>query len=113
MLDLEDIMDSRDILERLAELEESDSLTDEEGDELAALRNVDRQGQEIEDWEYGVTLVADHAFTEYAADLAIDLGLVPDSLTWPLTCVDWEQAASELKMDYTAIVIEEVTYWVR
>ena len=40
---------------------------------------------------------------EFAQNLAEDLGLVPDDLSWPCRCIDWESAARELMMsDYCA-----------
>lgn len=37
---------------------------------------------------------------EFAQNLADDLGLVPDDLSWPCSCIDWERAARELLQDY-------------
>jgi hypothetical protein len=30
-----------------------------------------------------------------------------------MRCIDWNEAASELQMDYTAVEFDGVTYWVR
>jgi hypothetical protein len=38
---------------------------------------------------------------------------VPRDLKWPFTCIDWEQAASELQMDYSAVDFDGVIYWIR
>jgi hypothetical protein len=35
----------------------------------------------------------------YAMELADDLGSVPDDAVWPCTCIDWDQAWRELRMD--------------
>ena len=29
------------------------------------------------------------------------------------TCIDWAQAARELRMDYTSVDFDGVTYWIR
>jgi len=37
---------------------------------------------------------------DFARELAEDLGEIPPELPWPIRCIDWEQAASELMYDY-------------
>lgn len=47
---------------------------------------------------------------EFAQQLAEDLGLVPDDLSWPCSSIDWGHAASEIMMfDYC----EEGGYYFR
>lgn len=36
------------------------------------------------------------SMADYAESLADDLGMVPSTLAWPLTCIDWEHAGREL-----------------
>lgn len=36
---------------------------------------------------------------DYAADLADQIGAVPDDASWPLSCIDWERAWRELTYD--------------
>jgi antirestriction protein len=40
----------------------------------------------------------------FACDLADDLGLIPEGITWPVSCIDWEAAWRELEIgcDYTS-----------
>lgn len=38
---------------------------------------------------------------EFAQDMAEQLGAVDKDAAWPMTCIDWEQAARELMMDYS------------
>lgn len=38
---------------------------------------------------------------DFAQDMADQLGAVDKNATWPMTCIDWEQAASELMYDYS------------
>ena len=40
----------------------------------------------------------ERAGADYAQELAEDLGVKLDQMQWPLTCVDWESAWSELQM---------------
>lgn len=107
----EDIIDSRDVIERLIELRDDPDLDIEE---YNALRELDREGeQNSEDWEYGATLIHERYFKEYAQELADDIGAIPCDAPWPLNCIDWDQAARELKMDYTTVEFGDQTYYVR
>ncbi len=120
MIDLNaDIIDTRDIIERVEALEiEADGL--EDGcEELQALRAIlaDLKGmggdeQWRGDW-YPLTLIRDDHFGTYAEELADDIGAVPLDAQWPLNCIDWEQAARELRYDYSGVDIGGVTYWTR
>lgn len=145
----DDMIDSRDVIQRIAELEdERDALRDEveqavmahedhptehtkdyaEAAQVAldawladcdtgiALRDLLALQSEAEvyapDWMHGATLVRDSYFERFAQQLAEDLGQLPED-TWPLSCIDWEQAARELQADYTSVEYGGVTYWVR
>ena len=37
---------------------------------------------------------------DFARNMADDLGCIDKNVSWPYTCIDWEQAASELMYDY-------------
>ena len=111
----DDVIDSRDVIERIEELEaELPVLSDVERTELASLRELAREGEDfLPDWQYGAALIRDSYFTEYAQDLAEDIGAIPADASWPVYCIDWERAARELRYDYTAIDFDGVTYWAR
>ena len=57
------------------------------------------------------TLIEDSYFEEYAQQYAEDVGAIENPDRWPMAHIDWEQAASELKSDYSAIDIGDYTYW--
>jgi hypothetical protein len=67
------------------------------------------------DWSHGETLIRDSYFEDYAQQLAEDIGATNSEAAhqWPLTCIDWKQAARELQMDYTSVDYDGVTYWIR
>lgn len=140
----DDIIDSRDVIARIEELEEEreefldsrvgdrgeeheasiddahDAALDledweaESGAELRALKSLaDEAEGYASDWHHGETLVRDSYFEEYAQELAEECGMLEGADKWPLTCIDWEQAARELQQDYTAVEWDGVTYWVR
>lgn len=111
-----DIIDSRDVIDRLAYLDALDhkDLDDDEVRELAALEALAVQGQDYAvDWEHGEALIRDSYFVDYAKELAEDVGAISDELRWPATHIDWDAAAQDLQQDYTAVDFDGVTYWVR
>lgn len=126
----DDIIDSRDIAERMEEILDDmrDDLhtiltSDDPGEylnrrtdleEYRDLATLAEQGRDYaEDWEYGVTLILDSYFPKYAEELADDIGAINRDVSWPNTCIDWNKAAEELKQDYTAIEVGGFRYWVR
>jgi len=120
---MDDLIDSRDVIARIEEIEaEIEDLVAEgkkpsdcdDIDELTALKSLaeDAEGYAT-DWSCGETLIRDSYFKEYAQELAEDIGAVDSNTTWPNSCIDWDQAARELRMDYTGVDFGGVTYWVR
>ena len=116
-----DVIDSRDVIARIEELEselcpsdESDGTDNAEREELATLVALaDEASGYAADWQYGETLIRDSYFEEYAQELAEDVGAIDSNATWPNNCIDWERATRELQMDYTAVDFDGVTYWIR
>jgi hypothetical protein len=86
-------------------------------DQSAELRDLQALAEEAAsyaaDWAFGETLIRDSYFTDYAKETAEDCCEVPRDLSWPYTCIDWERAAQELQMDYSAVDFDGVTYWIR
>jgi hypothetical protein len=123
---LEDILDVRDIIARVICLEDTipqsdidNCLQSDGATELVALRELLGElagnGGDEEwngDW-YPVTLIRDSYFKDYAVELADDIGAVDNNARWPMTCIDWNQAARELRMDYSSVKFDGVTYWYR
>lgn len=112
----DDVIDSRDVISRIEELEamEAADMSEDETSELAALKSLaDDASGYAADWQYGEALIRDSHFKEYAQQLAEDIGAISADATWPNNCIDWEQAARELRMDYTSVEFAGVTYWVR
>jgi hypothetical protein len=112
----EDVIDSREISERIAYLAsgaEDDELDNDELEELDNLRAVAEQASGSPDWQYGETLIRDSYFEEYAQQLAEDIGAVDRNASWPLSYIDWEAAAYALKYDYATVTFYGVMYWIR
>jgi hypothetical protein len=86
----------------------------ENEEELTALKKFADQAEGYaSDWHHGAQLISDDYFETYARQLADDLGAVNSDARWPNNCIDWEQAASELQQDYSAVDFDGTTYWVR
>ena len=100
--------------------EEEDSLMetlqnakDEFGDVEEELEELEELESEISDWRHGETLIAVDDFEDYARELAEDIGAIDRNAKWPNMCIDWEQAANELAMDYTTVSYQGDDYYVR
>lgn len=121
------VIDSRDVIARIEELEgevlNDDGVIDQSNEdadyrdkcgELAALQALaDEASGYAADWQHGEILIRDSYFKDYAMELADDIGAIDNNASWPLTCIDWDQAARELQMDYSAVDFDGVTYWIR
>jgi hypothetical protein len=133
-----DTLDSRDIIERLDDLNterarwveeqagEEVSAADfpawaelwtsahlDDAAELAALQRLAEEAEGYaEDWHHGEILIRDSYFTDYARELLEDCGTIPRDLpSW--VEIDWETTARNVRMDYTAVDFDGVTYWIR
>ena len=86
----------------------------DEGQELAKLKAFAEEAEGYaEDWRHGATLIHEDYFEDYARDLAAEGDYDMKNEQWPYTCIDWTQAAEELKQDYTSVDFDGETYWVR
>lgn len=132
----QDILDSRDIIKRIEELESdiesnesdlADLLADgtEEmvqdtkdninalKEELTPLKALAGGGESCSDWMHGEMLIRDSYFEDHARELAADIGAIKGDESWPCDCIDWERAAAALQQDYTSVDFGGVTYWIR
>lgn len=139
----DDLIDSRDVIARIEELEgERQALADaldeiegdgyetaaardkatadlaewdaDNGDELKALKSLAEQCEGYTDWEHGATLIRDSYFEDYAEGLAEDIhGSAIRNAEWPMSYIDWTAAAEALQQDYTSVDFDGVDYWVR
>jgi hypothetical protein len=117
--------DSRDVIERIAEIEfvgaddpnrdfDPAMLDYEKREEYEALTAFRDEAEDyLPDWQYGETFISDDYFEDYARELAEDTGAIDPKATWPLNRIDWEAAAEDLKMDYTEFEFMGTTYWAR
>jgi hypothetical protein len=118
----DDIIDSRDVIERIEALEEArESMANavehwpgsEESEELATLTALaDEASQYSEDWRYGSTLIRRSYFVDYCKEMLEDCGELPKNLPSYIE-IDWKATARNLEVDYTPVDFGGVEYLIR
>src|ERR1017187_919831 len=133
----EDVMDSRDVMERLDELEmERQDLVDavqsageaedfesskvslelwdeDYGDELKSLKSLAEEGENLtREWRDGTTLIRESYWVEYVEDLCKDIGDMPREIPHYIV-IDWESTADNIAVDYSTLDFDGVTYYIR
>jgi hypothetical protein len=121
----QDIIDSRDIIDRIEELKEliegegcEDACTEYKL-ELAMLEDLAKQGEaESSDWVHSETLIRRSYFVDYTEELINDCYEMPKQMhsgDWPFRhmTIDYEAAAKELEQDYSSIGFDGVEYLIR
>jgi hypothetical protein len=118
----DDLLDLRDLWKQYEELqatkdslEEDGELLDFEEDEFKTLKALfDEVGEPYRGGEFDEpTLIHDRYFETYAREFAEEIGAVSGDESWPLTCIDWKEAAEELQVDYSCIEMDGHTYYQR
>ena len=115
----EDVIDSRDIIERYDELAAIEELTEDELNEKTALEKLRAKGEASPDWDYGETLIRESYFEDYIEQLIDDcypeVSKALYSGEWPMRHLklDIEDAASEAKVDYFEVEFNGSTYLIR
>ena len=109
----QDTIDSREIQERVDYLATlAENIDEDEKEELGKLQEFKDEANASE-WDYGVTFIHEDYFEDYARELATDIGALKDDVQWPANCIDWQQAADELKIDYSIATFDGVDYYFR
>ena len=114
-------IDSLDVIARIEEIESDQEDCKESGEEfspelvieLRDLLALQEGAEGYSDWIHGEQLILDSYFEEHARELADALGALPEGYSWPTSHIDWEEAARELQVDYTAVEVAGYTYWIR
>lgn len=114
-----DIIDVRDIIARIEEIEEIGNLDDDEKQELGCLLTIITELESVgggdEQWRgdwFPLTLIADSYFTDYARELCEEIGDIPKELPHYIE-IDWNATARNIRVDYTPVKINGATYWTR
>jgi hypothetical protein len=109
-----DVIDSREVDDRIEDIEAlpEESLDDDDKAELALLVKL-KDDVSSGEWKYGLTLIRDSYFEDYARQTADEIGAIDAKAGWPCNCIDWAQAAEQLQQDYTTVEYDGITYWYR
>lgn len=102
--------DGREVLDQISALRDADP---EDQDELDNLLAFAEEAERVAgDWP-NATFIRDSYWVQYAQELADELGAVDYNAGWPAAYIDWDRAASDLKMDYSSIDLDGIEFWVR
>jgi hypothetical protein len=85
---------------------------DDEKKELKEIEEL-RDETDSREFRHGIQLIPVDEFEDYARELADEIGAIPKDAGWPCTCIDWEQAAKELAMDYSVVTFRGEDYYFR
>jgi predicted nuclease with TOPRIM domain len=113
-------LDTRDLQERLEELEGErtdlqeavndaegeeekqtahEELDSWEGDNLEELEALWKLKDEVSEWDDGNTLVPEEDWIDYVEEMLKDCGDLPRNLPWYIE-IDWEKTAENIAQDY-------------
>ena len=107
------VIDSRDIIKRLQELEDDiENLDESDKEELELLRAVNEDGQNYSDWEHGESLINDSYWVDYVQEMLEDTGDMPKDLPHYIV-IDWESTARNIQYDYVSIDVGGNDFWIR
>lgn len=117
---MDNIIDVRAIIARVEELEKKrgdivDTLEAIELSNLTALLGDLKGNGGDEQWRgdwYPVTLIRDSYFTEYAEELITDCGYIAEDMPGWIV-IDWKETAKNVRVDYSSIEFDGITYWYR
>ena len=76
-------------------------------EQIDALENIIGESE----FNFGVTLIPDDEFTDYAEQLAEDIEAIGDNSDWIV--IDWDKTADNLKMDFSSVDYKGVDYLYR
>jgi chromosome segregation ATPase len=87
---------------------------DDAKEELQPFKELAEEAEGYCSWNSGEALIRDSYFMDYCRDLVSDIGDLPADLPGYIeNNIDWEGVADDLKMDYTEVDFDGVTYYVR
>ena len=117
----EAVIDSRDIIERIEELEAEFFLNfpqnsfigwaEYDTKELDTLRALAAEC-DSEEWSYGVQLIRYSYWVEYVEELLYDCGELPRTIP-DYIVIDWEATANAIAYDYSIVDFDGVDYYLR
>lgn len=121
-----DILDSRDIISRIEELEnDRDSWSDDadsdttweaecpdDAQELTILTDLAEECENYSEWVHGEVLVRYSYWEDYVQELLEGCGDIPRDMPHYLV-IDWKQTADNISQDYAIVTYDGVDYYIR
>lgn len=105
--------DVTDLEDKLADLRLTLANLNCEKDELEEeSQSIMELNSDCEDYARGESLINEDYWVTYVQQMAEDIDGINTS-NWPYNCIDWEQAATDLAMDYTTITFEGQDFYIR
>lgn len=111
----QDVIESRDIIERLDELEsDEDSLDDNDKEELEVLREFKNAFGDHDDWKRGIAIINRSYFVEHVKELLADIGIPENLENFPsYIAIDWDATANNIERDYSSYDINGTEFLAR
>lgn len=100
----------------LFEEEEIQSWKEDWLDEIVEITDIEKIEDEVSssEWDYGITFIPEDEFEAYCEELVKDIGDLPKNLpSYIANNIDWEGVADDLRVDYSEVEYQEVTYLFR
>jgi hypothetical protein len=110
----DDLIDVSDIIDQVQYLKANHSKGGEYDSLMLLLGELRGNGGDVAwgaDW-YPATLIRDSYFVAAMRDLLDDIGDLPRDLP-NYIAIDWAATARNLRVDYTSVEFDGVTYWYR
>ena len=80
--------------------------------EMEQIKEIDEIENNVDEFEFGCTLIHEDYFEEYTEEMLIDCGDLPKDLpTW--IEIDWSSTADNVKQDYSEVEYQGETYYFR
>ena len=108
---MSDIIDSRDLEEELKTLDPKEDK--EEIKEILELKKeVSSYGGDS--WEHGIIFISEYEWKYYCENFAEEVGYIDNLDNNPLQhCIDWDQWADNMSMDYSSVEFRGQSYYYR
>ena len=114
-IEKEDVLDSRDLQERIDYLESFDEeeLDDSEKEELESLKEL-KEESDFGEWDWGQFFIKRGYWVEYCENMVKDIGDLPRELpSYIQNNIDWDGVADDIEQDYSVVNFGREEYLTR
>ena len=114
-IEKEDVLDSRDLQERIDYLESFDEeeLDDSEKEELESLKEL-KEESDFGEWDWGQFFIKRGYWVKYCENMVKDIGDLPRELpSYIQDNIDWDGVADDIEQDYSVVNFGREEYLTR